>query len=255
MQVSSQYQPIFRELGIDADTIFTHELIKPWRTLEDRENCTLETTLRDGRTIRWHIKRYPPSRRFALPANIEAGGHRALEAQQIPTATLIGYGTLPDRRGFIIFEDLAGYDAADKLIESGTPFETLLEPTADLVAKLHGAGLHHRDLYLCHFFAKVSGGSVDVKLIDPARVRRLPRLFAPNRWIVKDLAQFWYSGTKLPVTDEQRTRWLARYAQQRGIEATASLRRCIERKVAWIGKHDAVLRKRQPHRNISIPSS
>ena len=31
---------------------------------------------------------------------------------------------------------------------------------------------------------------------------------------MKDLAQFWYSTTKLPVTDEQRLAWLARYGDR-----------------------------------------
>src|SRR5262245_11123234 len=121
MRVSSAYQPIFRELGIDADAVFTHELIKPWRTLEDRENCTLDAPLRDGRKVRWHIKRYPAARRTPVQADDEARGHLTLENSQIPTAVLVAHGTLPNRRSFIIFDDLAGYQAGDKAIESGTP--------------------------------------------------------------------------------------------------------------------------------------
>jgi hypothetical protein len=251
MRVASEYQSIFRELGIDAEAVFAHELIKPWRRLDDRENCTLETTLRDGRTIRWHIKRYPPAG-GTTPADAEAAGHRALQAAHIPTATLVACATLPDRRSLIIFEDLAGYQAADKLVEAGVSFERLLLPTADLAARLHAAGLHHRDLYLCHFFANVVQSPPAVRLIDAARVRALPRLLTRNRWIVKDLAQFWYSTTRLPITDEQRQRWLERYAQQRGVRPQG-LRRSIERKARWIARHDAQLRAAQPLRNISIP--
>ena len=36
-----------------------------------------------------------------------------------------------------------------------------------------------------------------------------------RRWIVKDLAQFWYSTTKLNVTEEQHRAWLAEYAPAR----------------------------------------
>jgi hypothetical protein len=255
MQVSSQFQPIFRELGIDGEAVFTSQLIKPWRQLSDRENCTLDATLHDGRRVRWHIKRYPAALHFASALQNELRGHQALESAGIATSTLIAHGTLPDGRGFIIFDDLSGYLAGDKIVESGTSFESLLAPTADLAGRLHRAGLHHRDLYLCHFFAKIAGDAVDVRLIDAARVKQLPRLFTRNRWIVKDLAQFWYSTVKLAVTDEQRTRWLDRYARQSGVENPRSLRRNIERKVDWIGRHDARLRASQPNRNISIPQT
>jgi len=140
-------------------------------------------------------------------------------------------------------------------IESGTPFEKLLEPTADLAGKLHRSGLHHRDLYLCHFFAKVDGNNIDVRLIDTARVKRLPGMFTRQRWIVKDLAQFFYSTQSLGVTDDQRTRWLNRYAQQRGLPSVDRLRRSIERKVRAIARHDAKLKAAQPTRNISIPGA
>lgn len=254
MQVSAEYQPVMRELGLDGEGVFEHPLIKPWRQLPDRENCTLEATLQDGRSIRWHVKRYPSARGAATPAEDEVQGHRLLEVALIPTAKLIAWGKLSDRRSFVIFEDLSGHRPCDKLVESGMPFERMAAPTADLAARLHRAGLHHRDLYLCHFLARMTNEPVDVRLIDTARVRRLPRLFR-RRWIVKDLAQFWYSTTKLPVSEAQRDAWLGRYAEQAGMGSAGSLRRKILRKANWIAAHDAKLRRQQPRRNISIPTS
>ncbi len=252
LRVAPQFQPVFRELGIDAEAIFTHELIKPWRRLADRENCTLDATLADGTSVRWHVKRYAPSRGTS-PADAEVAGHAALVDAGIPTADLIGWGMLRDQRSFVIFDDLRGFAAADKLIEQGLPFAEIIEPTADLAARLHEASLHHRDLYLCHFFARVSDERAgEVRLIDAARVRPLPRL-TRSRWIIKDLAQFWYSTLALPVTDEQRQRWLARYALQRKIASVDPLHRAIDRKVNWIARHDELLRRREPSRNISIP--
>jgi hypothetical protein len=74
-----------------------------------------------------------------------------------------------------------------------------------------------------------------------------------NRWIVKDLAQFWYSTQSLAVIDEQREQWLGRYASTRGIEVTPRLRSAIERKVRTIARHDERLKRIQPTRNVSIP--
>lgn len=167
---------------------------------------------------------------------------------------LVGWGKLADGRSFVITEDLAGYRDAEKMVEAGTPFETLLGPTADLAAKLHKADLHHRDLYLCHFFAKVDGDGADVKLIDAARVARMNNFLTRWRWVIKDLSQFWYSTTTLPsITDEQRERWLRRYAERREICWLPRLRAAIKAKSNAIARRDAKLRKTQPTRNVSIP--
>jgi heptose I phosphotransferase len=176
----------------------------------------------------------------------------------IPTVPLVGHGHLANGRSFIITEDLAGYRDAEKMVAAGTPFEMLLQPTADLAAKLHAAGLHHRDLYLCHFFAKVDGrdsGGVDVKLIDAARVARMTNVLTRWRWVIKDLSQFWYSTTTLPaITDGQRERWLSRYADQREICWLPRLRAAIKAKSNAIARHDAKLKSSQPTRNVSIPT-
>ena len=119
-------------------------------------------------------------------------GHKLLVAAGIPTADLIGWGRIADGRSFVIFDDLAGYQPADKLLESGGTFEEMLRPAADLTVRLHRAGVHHRDLYLCHFMVKRADSAMELRLIDTARVRKLPRLFQRGRWIVKDLRS---SGT------------------------------------------------------------
>lgn len=247
-----RYQPILRELGIDAESVFTHPDIKVWRSITERENCTLDADLSDGRQIRLHIKRYHPARGIATPADEESVGIRLLEREGIPTAPLVGWGRVTDGRSFVITEDLHDYRDAEKLVREGMPFEDILAPSADLAAKLHGMGLHHRDLYLCHFFVKLKA-KADLRLIDAARVTPLPGWPMRQRWIVKDLAQFWYSTTTLQVTDEQRSRWLARYGQKRNLKSIDRLRRSIERKSAWIARHDARLREKQKDRNISIP--
>jgi lipopolysaccharide kinase (Kdo/WaaP) family protein len=242
--VTPAHQPLVREIGLDADAIFDRDDIKPWRTLPDRENCIL-----DAAGTRLHIKRFK-----TLAAKDEVHGIELLQRADIPTVSLVGWGSLADGRSFVVTLDLVGYRDAEKLVQAGiTAFAELLEPTADLAAELHSAGLHHRDLYLCHFFAKLRDGKPPaLALIDAARVKPLPRWFG-RRWIMKDLAQFWYSTTTLAVTDEQREVWLERYAARRGLTSTASLRRAVVRKSQWIARHDLSLRAKQPTRNISLP--
>ena len=147
-------------------------------------------------------------------------------------ATLVAWGKLEDGRSFIITDDLAGFQPADKLLAGGFPFDRLRDGLADLTAKLHQAGLHHRDLYLCHFFVKADESQIAVKLIDVARVKKLPALLGRQRWIVKDLSQFWYSTLPLPITETQREMWLRQYLERRGEGDPSSVRRSIERKIA-----------------------
>jgi heptose I phosphotransferase len=251
LHVAPHYQPLMRQVGLDADAVFTHPDIKVWRSIVERENCTLDADW-EGRKFRLHIKRYHAAREKVLPGDEEAVAIQALEKEQIPTVPLVGWGSLSDGRSFVITEDLAGYQAADKLVQSGLPFEKVINPTADLTAKLHARGLHHRDLYLCHFFVN-ENDPTDVRLIDAARVARLGNIFTRQRWIRKDLAQFWYSTLALPITDEHRMAWMQRYSEQRGMPSPQPLVKGIQRKVHWIARHDEKLREKQPARNISIP--
>ena len=247
--VAGDYQPLIRQVGLDAESVFDDPRIVVWRKLPDRENCTLDEDLPDGRHVRFHIKRYA-----SADAHAEVNGHELLRRADIPTAPLVGWGTLADGRSFTIFDDLTGYKPSDKLLDAGISFDALLGPTADLAAKLHAAGLHHRDLYLCHFMARIIADNADLKLIDVARVRTLPGFLTRQRWITKDLAQFWYSTFKHPITDAQRNQWLMRYAQQRRIAEIEPLRKKIERKARSIARHDARLHRNRPERDVSIPT-
>jgi hypothetical protein len=258
LHAAAGYQPLMRRIGLDAEAVFEHPDITPWRTIADRQNCTLDFEGEDGRPVRWHVKRYTAVRgRAKTPAEQEVAGIRLLQDAGIPTVPLVGWGVLADRRSFVIVDDLAGYRPGDKVLPAGAAtFEQLLEPTADLAARLHvSAGLHHRDLYLCHFFVNTADPA-DLRLIDCARVKKLPARLTRARWVVKDLSQFWYSTYKHPeITDAQRDAWLRRYAARAGVANYDRLRRRVQRKVDWIARHDARLNRAQPNRNISIPAA
>jgi hypothetical protein len=250
MHISSKFQAMLTEIRFRAADVFTNPAIKPWRKLSDRENCTWDLDVPGHGPIRLHVKRFAPLARDL--ARAEAAGYAALLRHEIPSAQVVAWGR-HDQRAFIITLDLAGFKAADKLVDAGIPFERLLIPTADLAAALHNAGLHHRDLYLCHFLARVDTTPIELRLIDAARVRPLPGALTRRRWIVKDLAQFHYSTLALPVTETQRQRWLEQYAQRTHVTRPEALRRSIARKCNAIVAHDKKLRVRQPGRHVSIP--
>lgn len=247
--VDPRWGPVLHALGLGrAEAWFSHPAIRAWRTLPDRDNATLETDL--GLL---HVKRHHRPGR-ASPIEAELAALRLLKEKEIPTLEVVAHGTLADGRAFSASPDLTGYASGQVLMREGMSFAKLAGPTAQLAARLHQAGLHHRDLYLCHFFLVRSGMEMpgpQAKLIDISRVRRLPMLLA-KRWVVKDLAQFWYSAeSEFGVTRAELERWVSEYAGQRGIRPEGLLGP-IQRKVKAIARHDARLQAVQPTRNVSL---
>jgi tRNA A-37 threonylcarbamoyl transferase component Bud32 len=88
----------------------------------------------------------------------------------------------------------------------------------ELVARLHGAGWYHRDLYLQHLLI----GDRGLVLIDVGRARRQPR--PRRRWFLKDLGALLHS-TPAEVPQVTRLRFLAAYLNARGVLDRAARRR------------------------------
>lgn len=242
--VEANYASLLQHLKLtDAVSVFDHEDIKVWRSIRERENAVLDYDFAD-KPGRLHVKR---NKRGFGGVDDELAGIRLLQKAKIATVPLVGAGRLHDGRGFLITDDLAGYEDAEQWINSGHDFELLLEPTAQLAARLHNAGLHHRDLYLCHIYVNPNDAT-DLRLMDAGRVKPLPTFFK-QRWIVKDLAQFVYSLRSLDPS--VGVRWLSAYASARGVALT--FKSAVERKVKSIASHDARLQSNNPERNVSIP--
>lgn len=249
--VSPGYQPLMRELGLDAEGVWGHPDIKVWRSVTERENATLDGVRGDGSKVRLHVKRYHATGEKVGPAEMEAKGIQLLQRVGIPTVPLVGWGKMRDGRSFIISEDLAGYEAADKRVARGAVgLDEIIGPIADVAAKLHSAGLHHRDLYLCHFFVD---DKKDVRLIDAGRVKELPGWPWRRRWVVKDLAQTYYSLGEIQASAGQIQAFVHQYGEKRGLKSVSWLTRSVEAKARRIARHDARLREKQPARNVSIP--
>src|SRR5687767_6665136 len=108
-RVTPGYEFVVRAARVDAAGVFGDPRVVCWRTLPDRENCTLDVDLGDGRRGRLHVKRYRPSRGSTTPADEEVQGHQLLVDWSVPTAPLVAWGNLPDRRSFTVWQDLEGY--------------------------------------------------------------------------------------------------------------------------------------------------
>jgi tRNA A-37 threonylcarbamoyl transferase component Bud32 len=116
-----------------------------------------------------------------------------------------------------------------------------LDELARLVAKLHGAGWYHRDLYLQHLVAipraEPSSGGWRIAILDVGRARR--EAHPRERWFVKDVAALLHS-TPETVTEAERLRFLARYLDLRGVRSRKERRafaRAVARKAARIAAH------------------
>ncbi len=91
----------------------------------------------------------------------------------------------------------------------------LIRKVAEIARTIHGAGINHRDLYICHFLLDQS--------TQAERSTMPPRLFlvdlhraqirdaVPVRWLVKDLASIYFSSLDIGLTRGDVLRFLQVY--------------------------------------------
>jgi len=244
------------ELGLTPDGVFSDPRVVAWRKLGERDNAVLDA---GGR--RYHLKRHAAMKVWPVvglarrtPAEAEVAAAGLLKSAGIPTLDVVAWGVLSDGRSYSITADLAGEISAQVWMRRGGRFDGVLASTARLAGVLHSAGLHHKDMYLCHFFVAENGGGGEARLIDVGRVGRLPVWPLDRRWVVKDLAQFVFSMGEFDLPRSDVDGWLEEYGRCRGVDP-AGLRGAVEVKVRTIGRHDARLRERAPGRGVSLPDN
>ncbi|RMF83232.1 MAG: hypothetical protein D6744_05035 [Planctomycetota bacterium] len=148
-----------------------------------------------------------------------------LRAAHVPAAPAIAYAEEMlgrfERRSAVALVEAPG-DAFDRFwraasaqhapITRGAARHDITRRLARFVAAFHGAGLCHRDLYLCHLFVDAdfnAARSPRITVIDLARAHR-PR-WRRMRWIIKDLSQLDYSARQIGATRTDRLRFLLAY--------------------------------------------
>ncbi len=93
----------------------------------------------------------------------------------------------------------------------------IIHRVAAISRRLHGAGINHRDLYLCHFWLDTSRGdplalspeTLHLFLVDLHRAQIRRRV--PKRWRVKDLASLYFSALDAGLTRRDVLRFLRVY--------------------------------------------
>ena len=140
------------------------------------------------------------------------------------------------RRSVVVCDALDGFVSLEEIANDWTLNPTsmavkrrLLAAAADLAARMHAAGVFHRDFYLCHLLAnaaKLSDGEVELAVIDLHRGRLTDQDETAARDLrVRDLAALWYSAEAVPLTRTDLARFVTAYTGQPPARALRGQRR------------------------------
>jgi len=180
-----------------------------------------------------------------LPILGAGNEYRAVLALQdigVDTMTVAAYASLgknPARQqSMIVTEDLVGtISLEDYCADWATQppsFATrlrLIRKVADSARRMHGAGINHRDFYICHFHldeSTLGEKSPRCHLIDLHRAQQ--RKLVPRRWQEKDLAGLYFSAMDCGLTRRDRLRFIRHYSGG-GLRSALSAERNLWHKV------------------------
>lgn len=173
------------------------------------------------------VKNLVQGRLPVIGARNEYEAIRALERLGIDTLGVAGFGVRgrnPARQlSFLVTDELTNIVSLEDFCRAwpqqpppAALKRALIRRLAGISRVLHGAGINHRDYYLCHFLLDVSA-PVDAEsiahrklhLIDLHRAQIRARV--PRRWRVKDLGALYYSALDIGLTRRDVLRFLRVY--------------------------------------------
>ncbi len=155
-----------------------------------------------------------------------------LESVKVATVQIVGKGIRgknpATRESFVIMralnervevedflEDLAGLSGSSRWVLK----RSIIKQVAESTRKMHGAGMNHRDFYLCHFHI-IERTSDDWKNWKEEEGLHLPlldlhraqiRAKVSRRWLVKDLGALYYSALDAGITSRDVVWFLKGY--------------------------------------------
>ncbi len=161
-----------------------------------------------------------------LTAETEWRAIQKLKEVGIPTTPAVSYGVRGANpatlQSFLVTEDLGDITSLETLLEEwhvNSPHpkfkRNLLIKVAELARKLHGAGMNHRDFYICHICldnAKLAEGEIFLYLIDLHRVG-IRHVISPSDRM-KDMAALYFSAMGDVLTKRDFLRVLKHYRQK-----------------------------------------
>lgn len=205
-----------------------------YRELSGRK--TLRTEIADKayfvkihRGIGWLeiIKNLLTAKLPVLGAAQELAAIKKLHSIGVDTMTAVAFGEKGNnpakQYSFIITEELAPAISLEDLSLNWLKHPpkplvkwALIKRVAEMVGKMHRAGVNHRDCYICHFLLHTdipfNTKHFKVSVIDLHRAQLHQKL--PIRWRNKDLAALYFSVLDIGLTKRDLYRFLLIYFQK-----------------------------------------
>ncbi|MFK7863488.1 MAG: lipopolysaccharide core heptose(I) kinase RfaP [Pseudohongiellaceae bacterium] len=149
-----------------------------------------------------------------------------LKQLNLETMNPVGFGSIginPARvNSFIITEELSNTINLEdfcrdwKTQPPSFPVKlALIRKIAYISRTMHGAGMCHRDYYLCHFHlerASLNQSNVQLSLIDLHRA--LIKKNLSQRWLIKDIAGLHFSSMDIGLSARDKLRFMRLYSGQ-----------------------------------------
>ena len=259
-------RPDFAEAGDDLSACSDPRTLLQWARataagadrediFRDREGRRTVRFCRGGRSyflklhtgIGWReiFKNLSQLRWPVLGADNEYRAVQALRDIGVDTMTVAAYaktGRNPaTRQSMLVTDDLVGTVSLENYCADWAndppPIAIrlrLVRKLADSARRMHGAGINHRDFYICHFHLEENSLDRDdprCHLIDLHRAQL--RAAVPRRWRVKDLAGLYFSAMDCGLARRDLLRFLRHYSA-RGLRPAlgrdAALWREVERR-------------------------
>ena len=172
------------------------------------------------------FKSYLSFKEPVLGAMTEVRAIQKLDEIGIPTTPLVGYGVQGNnpakQQSFIITQDLGDITSLEDVCadwKTNSPDaqfkQQVMIKMAQLATKMHGAGLCHRDFYLCHLALKkaaLAQGEVNLILIDLHRM--MLNQTSGGGAVIKDIAGLIFSTMDCGFTDHDWALFKQHYLPQ-----------------------------------------
>lgn len=223
----------FKELWLGKDPFTEVELIsgKVYRAVKQRKTLNFELDgesyfikIHRGSTVKEIVKNLISLRFPVLDAKQEWDAIHRLEQVGVNTMDGRAFGRKGlnplTRHSFIITKDL---NPTISLEDFTRPWlnnppsyhlkRSLTIYLANMTAKMHGAGVNHRDCYLCHFLLDLplyeNSEEIKLSVIDLHRAQTRDKV--PTRWRDKDLIGLYFSSINIGLTQRDIWRFLRAY--------------------------------------------
>jgi heptose I phosphotransferase len=161
---------------------------------------------------------------FKLPVLGAANEFLALEKLHsigVDTMTGAAYGRKgginpAKQESFLITCELENMTSVEDIAKNGTTTQIkhiLIRKIAESAAKMHAAGINHRDCYICHYLVNAENITAQSQVFVIDLHRAQIRSKVPFHYHVKDVAGLYFSSKDAGLSERDRLRFIARYCR------------------------------------------